>query len=416
MSQTPLINPRPVADLELRPSTTSGHLEHSTYKLYFVIALFVTSLVAFVAQTEITSYLYKRGFNQPILLLVLTHSSWVLIWPIQIAAIALYKHMRRAHKFGYPVLSTVHLKKNIHDSVKNQHKNIYKTLQCIKPDPLVSPNNVHEFFHNGSMIFIAKRIGLLAVILNFAGITWYLAMQWSPASDITAIYNCSAFTALIFAIPILHEKFTWVKLSSVLLALFGVFCVAFGGEKGGDGAVFPRRVWGDTIITVGAVLYGLYEVLYKKLVCPPVDAVSSRRLLAFSNFCASFMGLATLSFGWVFIVVAHVFDLSKFSLVTSLYTWMLIIGSIVSNLVFSLTFLGLMSLTSPVLSSVSSLVTILLVGVFEWAVFGVSITSGQLLGNVLIVVGFVVLSFSYWAEITEEDVDDVDEIDPTDVE
>lgn len=399
------------------PEQLHGHLQPSRSKLYAVIALFVISLISFVSQTELTSYLYKSlDFNQPVLLLVMTHSSWILIWPLQVLSIMLYKHVRRCRKFGLHYLDPVHIKRNFAESFKNQHRNIFKTSTVLKPTALISPSSTKEFIQSEPIKFLTVRVFILSIILNVAGLTWYVSMQWSPASDITAIYNCSAFTALVFAIPILNEKFTYTKLFSVLLAVFGVFCVAFGGDDEDSRKVFPRRVLGDIIITFGAILYGLYEVLYKRLMCPPVDSVSSRRLMSFSNFCASLIGLATFSIGWIFILVADITGISKFRFITSLYSLWIIWLSVVSNLVFSLSFLGLMSLTSPVLSSVSSLVTILFVGLFEWLVFGVSINLGQLLGNLLVVVGFVVLSYSYWKEITEEDVDDTEEIDPTDIE
>ncbi|CAM9022954.1 unnamed protein product [Wickerhamomyces anomalus] len=96
--------------------------------------------------------------------------------------------------------------------------------------------------------------------------------------------------------------------------------------------------------------------------------------------------------------------------------WVIIISSLLSNLIYSLSFLALMSLTSPVLSSVSSLITILFVGLFEWILFGVKLSAGQLIGDLFVVIGFGVLSYSYWAEITEEDVDDDEDYDPTDTE
>jgi drug/metabolite transporter (DMT)-like permease len=335
---------------------------------------------------------------------------------MQVVCIALYKHVRRAAKHSYPVFDLKHFKHNFMESVKNQHRNIYKTSQTIKRGSSITPASVKEFIQSESIMHLVKGIILLSIILNVAGVTWYIAMSLAPASDITAIYNCSAFTALLFAIPILHEKFTYVKLFSVLIAVIGVFCVAYSGESRSDDSEFPQRILGDLIIAFGAVMYGLYEVLYKKLSCPPVDAVSSRRLVAFSNFCASVIGLATFSFGWFIILVAHVMGWSRFTFITSLYTWLIIVFSIVSNLVFSLSFLALMSLTSPVLSSVSSLITILFVGLFEWILFGISISAGQLVGDFFVVIGFIVLSYSYWNEITEEDVDDDDAIDPTDVE
>jgi len=404
----------------------NAHLERSNKKLLAVISLFLISLFAFVSQTELTSYLYNSlDFDQPYLLLYLTHGSWWMIWPVQVLCIAIFKHIKRSKKLNYHVLDYQRLQRNIKHSLKNQHKNIFKTSGIVaNGDNYIDyeyPDSMKDFIFSVPIKSITIKIFIITGILSIAGCTWYVGMGIAPASDITAIYNCSAFSALVFAIPILHEKFSYLKLSSVLLAVLGVFFVAYSGESDHDGddsssKEFPLRVLGDLIIAIGAVLYGLYEVLYKKLCCPPINSVSSRRQVAFSNFCASLIGLATISTLWMIIIIAHVFGLSKFHLPTSGLSWLIIIASLLSNLIYSLSFLALMSLTSPVLSSVSSLITILFVGLFEWLLFGVKLSAGQLIGDLFVVIGFGVLSYSYWAEITEEDVDDEEDYDPTDTE
>lgn len=397
------------------------HLGKSNKKLFAVVSLFLISLFSFVSQTELTSYLYNNlDFDQPYLLLYLTHGSWWAIWPIQVLSIAIFKHFKKSRKYKYNVLDFKRFKRNISYSLKNQHKNIFKTSGIVINENYQHdheyPNSILTFILSKSIKSIATKIFIVTMILSIAGCTWYVAMGIAPASDITAIYNCSAFSALVFAIPILHERFSYLKLSSVALAIIGVFFVAYSGESGSSEKDFPYRVIGDIIIAIGAILYGLYEVLYKKLCCPPINSVSSRRQVAFSNFCASLIGLTTICTLWIIIIIAHVFGISKFKLPTSGYMWVIIISSLLSNLIYSLSFLALMSLTSPVLSSVSSLITILFVGLFEWILFGVKLSAGQLIGDLFVVIGFGVLSYSYWAEITEEDVDDDEDYDPTDTE
>lgn len=376
----------------------------SSKKLLSVCFFFLVSLVSFVSQTELTSYLYNElRFNQPYLLLMITHGSWWAIWPVQVLLIAHYKYYKYYSK-------NKNYAQSIKSSLFNQHRNIYTTAQVILGSPSgndLFPTSAMGFIRSAAIVNIVSKVFILTCILTVAGITWYLAMGLSPASDITAIYNCSAFSALIFAIPLLHEQFTYLKLSSVVLAIIGVFFVAYSGESSNPTeSVYPNRVFGDVIIAFGALLYGLYEVLYKKFVCPPMNSVSSKRMVAFSNFCASLIGLSTLLVVWVIVVAANYLNISKFELITDGYTLFIIVMSIVSNLVFSLSFLALMTLTSPVLSSVSSLITILFVGLFEWVLFGVRITAQQLLGDLFVVVGFVVLSYAYWNEITEDDRDD----------
>ena len=76
-------------------------------------------------------------------------------------------------------------------------------------------------------------------------------------------------------------------------------------------------------------------------------------------------------------------------------------------------FLSLMALTGPVLSSVSSFVTIFLIGIVEWVLFGNALSFKQLIGDALVIIGFVVLTVASWKEISEGN--DEDEVDTTSI-
>ncbi|QPG73998.1 hypothetical protein FOA43_001315 [Brettanomyces nanus] len=247
----------------------------------------------------------------------------------------------------------------------------------------------------------------LCIVLNIAASTWYIAMQLSTGADVTAIYNSSAFTAYVFAIPLLHEAFSWLKASSVIIAITGVAVVAYGGPSDSqDTSKYPHRLLGDSIILGGAILYGFYEVLYKKECCPPSGDVSARREATFSNFTMCLIGINSCIVLSLLLLVAHLLGFYTVHLPKGTSAWWIVILSILSNMVFTLSFLGLMSLTSPVFSSVASLLTILLVGATEWMFRGISIGWLQLLGYCFIMTGFGLLTYASWSEISEEDTED----------
>ena len=63
------------------------------------------------------------------------------------------------------------------------------------------------------------------------------------------------------------------------------------------------------------------------------------------------------------------------------------------------------------LSSVSSLTTIFLIGLTEWVLFGVKLSFQQLLGDMFVIAGFVLLTAASWKEISEgNDDDDVENV------
>lgn len=469
-----------------------AHLSFSYTKIVFVVVLFLVSLVAFVIQTEVTSYLYSDlEFSEPILLLFLTHGSWWLLWPLQFIIIGIYKAFRRwkLYKFnksnqldGYMSIhnSEVNLpssgtpgnrrtsmssssaaripsivdentntggiggastgasfpftvpnnkwkgwRKAFASSVKAQHRNIFHSAELtaglnIKDYKIEYGRHQNfktysNFFKSTAITYIFKSTFSLSFILNIAGLTWYIAMALSTGADVTAIYNCSAFTAYLFAIPILGDKFSWLKMSSVITAIGGVFIVAYTGKSSSSSTdpdqpevdKYPHRLMGNVIILIGAILYGLYEVIYKKKCCPPSNEVSARRQATFSNFSMCFIGINTLIILGIPMLFVHITGIHTFKIPSDSKSWFYIIISTFANLTFSCSFLALMALTSPVLSSVSSLVTILIVGLTEWLLRGQIISFGQWIGYLFVLIGFSLLTYASWNEISEEDQDDV---------
>lgn len=141
-----------------------------------------------------------------------------------------------------------------------------------------------------------RQIVLITCALTFAGSTWYIAVNLTTPSDLTAIYNCSAFFAYVFSIFMLHERPRGDKIFSVVVAIIGVLIVAYG-DKGnvtkGEEVQAADRFLGNIIIGIGSVLYGFYEVLYKKMACPP-EGVSATRSVIFANTIGSCLGFITL--------------------------------------------------------------------------------------------------------------------------
>ncbi|GMM27573.1 hypothetical protein DAMA08_002890 [Martiniozyma asiatica (nom. inval.)] len=394
----------------------SKTVSFSYIKVVFVLILFIVSLVSFVSQTELTSILYSEyGFDEPIFLLFLTHGFWWLLWPIQCTFIASYKAISKLSKRRWT--------HSFIRSIKAQHQNIYHTCELttkynnsgytmLYPNPKFSFDELSLFLHSEALRYMFITCLKLSVVLNVAGITWYIAMSLSTGADVTAIYNCSAFTAYLFAIPLLGDRLTPLKAGAVVIAIFGVFIVAYSGPPN-DGE-YPYRTLGNFIILIGAILYGLYEVLYKCWACPPSNEISARRQATFSNFTMCLMGISSLFLMGIPMAFIHITGIYRFNVSLTFKGWSILLGSILSNHIFSVSFLGLMGLTDPVFSSVASLLTILVVGLWEWFVRGVTITFTQILGYIGITVGFLIIGYISWNEISEENEED-DGID-TDIE
>ncbi|MCJ1313495.1 hypothetical protein MMC25_007174 [Agyrium rufum] len=260
--------------------------------------------------------------------------------------------------------------------------------------------------HKSPVPYILKTTAFVTTALTVAGGSWYLAVDLTTASDLTAIYNCSAFFAYAFSIPLLKDKLRFDKIMAVGIAIAGVLIVAYGdsGSPAGEGKESEEaksRTWGNIIIGIGSVLYGLYEVLYKKLACPP-EGVSPGRGMIFAMTFGSLIGCFTLFVLWIPLPILHYTGLETFEFPRGEAAWMMLI-SVLANATFSGSFLVLISLTSPVLSSVAALLTIFLVAIVDWALpNGQAISAAALVGGLLIIGAFVLLSWSTYREMNEE--------------
>lgn len=284
----------------------------ATRKRYTYAAFFlVISLIAFAVQTETAVYINNYlGWKKSYAMLYFTHGSWSTLWFIQLGIL-------RLQKWSMPW-----------DTFWRRHLQILtQTAQMVQHESVHAPS-----LHPGQNPWphMARMVATIACALTIAGGSWYVAVSMTTASDLTAIYNCSAFFAYAFSVPILKERLRWSKVFAVGVAIIGVLVVAYGdtnpakhGSKSGGGAGGDNpsdgnggdddagddsgkdnRSLGNLIIGVGSVLYGLYEVMYKKLACPPEDTSPGRSMI-FANFIGTCIGLFTLTVLWIPLPILH---------------------------------------------------------------------------------------------------------------
>lgn len=308
-----------------RDPVTQAKLE--TRKKYTYAAIFlVLSLISFTVQTETAVYIqHELKWEKPYCMLYMTHGSWIVLWPVQLLLLRLQNRDQPWATFWRR-----HTQLLRQTALMVQHQTLHPTPR----QSLVSP-----------VRYMIKMTSFITCALTLAGGSWYVAVNQTTASDLTAIYNCSAFFAYAFSIPILHEKVRTSKVVAVAIAVAGVFVVAYGdtspakhGSKSGGGAGGEKappsheaenRAFGNLVIGVGSVLYGLYEVLYKRLACPP-EGASPNKGMIFANTFGSLIGAFTLSVLWIPLPILHYMGWETFELPHGEQAWMMAI-SVLAN-------------------------------------------------------------------------------------
>ncbi|KAK2744145.1 hypothetical protein FQN57_004405 [Myotisia sp. PD_48] len=371
-------------------SRSPDYARNATRRKYIYASFFlVLSLISFTVQTQTAVYIQQElGWNKPYCMLYLTHGSWIFLWPFQLLILRIQKRQLSWAAFW------------------RRHVSLLRsTAQMVESQDLhLTPRDTQK----SPVRYMIRTTVMITSALTVAGGSWYVAVDMTTGSDLTAIYNCSAFFAYAFSIPLLHEKLRFDKVSAVLIAVVGVVVIAYGpggppAETPSDGAEASRasnRMLGNLIIGGGSVLYGLYEVLYKRFACPP-EGTSSGRGIIFANAFASLIGLFTVLVLWIPLPLLHLSGLETFQWPRGETAGLLAISTL-SNAIFSGSFLVLISLTSPVLSSVAALLTIFIVALVDWKFNHKSLSSASIIGGVLIVVAFLLLSWSTYRELDEE--------------
>jgi drug/metabolite transporter (DMT)-like permease len=245
----------------------------------------------------------------------MTHSSWIVLWPVQIAILRVQKWNQ-----PFPQFWRRHIQIVRQTALMVKHQVI-----SLEPWQLQEGNSV---FTN----YMFRTTAFVTIVLTVAGSSWYVAARLTTPSDLTAIYHCSAFFAYVFSVPMLRERVRLSKVVAVGIAITGVFVMAYAGStapkhgtKAGHGGGGPDhevpepsgdpnyRLLGNLIMGAGSILYGFYEVLYKKVACPPDDTSPGRGVI-FANAFGSMVGAFTFTILWIPLPILHYLGLEEFQL------------------------------------------------------------------------------------------------------
>ncbi|KAG7099187.1 hypothetical protein E1B28_001056 [Marasmius oreades] len=339
------------------------------------IPIFAVTLIAFVAESQLTQYVQiKLQYQQPYLLFYIVHSSFLILYPCHIL---------------YLILTTPHTPSQLWNSVK-----------------IAITNRLNEDVR--STKFPLARLLYLILALT-AGITvpallWFAAIAISSVTDVTAIWNTNAFFAYVISVKVIGLEWEARRLVAVVLATLGVIAVVYGGTTTPESddttissVTLPAstaHLAGNLLTLIASVGYGAYQVFYKKYAALSSDpdteglgcsedyqrvpvADDGRRGRNNSNdeedieqtppfglhpnFLTSAIGVCTLLLLWIPIPVLHWTGAEPFALPRNWSIVNAIVGIALTGSIFNGGFMILLGLWGPIITSVGGLLTIVLV-------------------------------------------------------
>lgn len=291
-----------------------------------------------------------RSRKKPFFMMYVSHSSFMLPWLCQQAFTVVRNGPSTWRRTALRHLVQV---RSITTSIEATSAVSYR-----KPSGLVTS------WREAPLRYLLRAMAFLTAIMTVSGGAWFLAVSMTTPSDLTAIYNCSTFFAAALSVPILKDKLGISTIVAVAISIVGTLVIAYGdaaptaSESNETHMQFKLptggiRIIGNLIALVGAVALGLYEVLYKKIACPP-KSTSASDSVTFAIATNALTGIYTLSILWMPLVLLHLTGIEPFVFPTGqVGLWLGV--SVIWGSISMTSLLILVSLTNPIFSSVASL-------------------------------------------------------------
>ncbi|CDS04825.1 hypothetical protein LRAMOSA07355 [Lichtheimia ramosa] len=233
------------------------------------------------------------------------------------------------------------------------------------------------------------RIMAITVLLTLPAYLWFVSVNLTTMSTLTAIYNTGCFFAYLFSILILGDPIMRSKVMAVLLCIIGVGIMAYWADDNdndnGDDKSGIMGLLGILVATTCAATYGFYEVFYKKIASPAQPSV------LFANVVTTGIGLATLLLLWIPIPLLHWTGYETFQMPDPItFGYILCVGSM--SVIYNATFMCVIALANPVFAAVGVMLTVPAVAIVDVLVTGVMIPTATIVGSILILIGFYILN------------------------
>ncbi|PAV21963.1 hypothetical protein PNOK_0192000 [Pyrrhoderma noxium] len=370
--------------------------------------VFVLMLIAFVSESQLTQYVETSlNYRKPYMLFYIAHTSMSIIFPLHL----LYLHLTSP----FPI------------------KAYLRGLATAAKDHLVKQSLTSSSETGRNTVFPFSRYLTVLSWCTF-GVTipallWFAALPLASVSDITALWNTNAFWAYVISVKLKHQNWESRRLVAVVVASVGVLAVVYGS----NGSESPSKdhpkapLIGCLLSLIASVGYGLYQVLYNMYAVPPSerehdtgdwqrlsissDGISIDEELQginsiedtvypppfglYANALTSGMGIITFMFLWIPLPLLHMSSIEPFEWPSDMKTLLAIGGIALSALTFLTTFMILLAVWGPIITSVGNLLTIVLVIISD-IIFGNAantITRWSILGSTMIVCAFAVLAY-----------------------
>lgn len=161
---------------------------------------------------------------------------------------------------------------------------------------------------------VAKVSLLICPFWFLAQLTFNLSLKYTTVTSNTVLSSASSLFTFLVSLAFLGEKFTYIKLFSVLLCMGGTIIVSLGDSETGTSSVASNPTLGDILALVSSAFYAVYITLIRKNL-PDEDNDAKIGKFSMAQFLG-FLGLFNLLIFSPVAVVLHLTNLEPFDTIS----------------------------------------------------------------------------------------------------
>ncbi|CAH1419836.1 unnamed protein product [Lactuca virosa] len=166
-------------------------------------------------------------------------------------------------------------------------------------------------------IRIAKVSLLICPFWFLAQLSFNLSLKYTTVTSNTILSSASSLFTFLVSLVFLGEKFTWIKLLSVLLCMGGTIIVSLGDSESGTTTTASNPTLGDIFALVSSAFYAVYITLIRKnLPDEDDDAKTGSGKVSMAQFLG-FLGLFNLLIFSPVALILHLASLEPFDTISS---------------------------------------------------------------------------------------------------
>ncbi|KAF5762554.1 putative solute carrier family 35 member SLC35F1/F2/F6 [Helianthus annuus] len=161
---------------------------------------------------------------------------------------------------------------------------------------------------------LAKVSLLICPFWFLAQLSFNLSLKYTTVTSNTILSSSSSLFTFLVSLFFLGEKFTWIKLSSVLLCMGGTVIVSLGDSKAVT-ATAPNPALGDILALVSSAFYAIYITLIRKNIPDEDNDDEKTGKVSMAQFLG-FLGLFNLVIFSPIALILHLTNIESFHTIT----------------------------------------------------------------------------------------------------